>query len=582
MSDTTYIDYVQPAVSAEWLNEINDHVWHDTPVQGIILHAADKIGFVQSGTGAVATNVQEKLRESVSVKDFGAVGTGADESAAANAMIAAHNYLYVPPNFTLVCKNIQLFNNTKVVCDGTLKIPSGCSDFDRLLYASNKTGIEITAREIDGNYDGQVGNIGTHLIYADQCDDISIDVKYIHDHYVASGAATPSVDGVRNMSSGCIFVYDSDRAKVNVGLLDGWGREAIYLLNCRWSDVTLGHAQGKYLTEYSGVQVSGSYNTVNRASVDFAGASAVGFDTRRGTISNIIATNTRANSGVNFGHTGYPATETVASNIIVDGAYGYGISVLSSSQDLTIDNFSVSNAGEYGISFSDGVLRGKLANGIVSNSGRGNLNASVSQVQTSNIRSSDLDAKTLTVTTTSGIFSEGETVTTATGSAVVRRRLRNLNASEQILFFASITGTFSVAQVVTGGTSGATAYITRVDTPIQRNETGGGLYVDDVRYFPGTGNQIRFPDGTAIYVYIVPCVVTTAGTVQTFTQNFFLNTVWAEAPIVTASVGSVNSTNTFAITRLSATATTSAISILLNASVNQTYGVNVIAIGRWK
>ena len=34
MSDTTYVDYVAPAVSAEWLNEINDHVWHDTPVIG--------------------------------------------------------------------------------------------------------------------------------------------------------------------------------------------------------------------------------------------------------------------------------------------------------------------------------------------------------------------------------------------------------------------------------------------------------------------------------------------------------------------------------------------------------------------
>lgn len=29
MSDTTYIDYVTPAVNAEWLNEINDHVvWY--------------------------------------------------------------------------------------------------------------------------------------------------------------------------------------------------------------------------------------------------------------------------------------------------------------------------------------------------------------------------------------------------------------------------------------------------------------------------------------------------------------------------------------------------------------------------
>ena len=41
------------------------------------------VGFLQAGTGAVATNVQTKLRESVSVKDFGAVGDGVTDDTAA-------------------------------------------------------------------------------------------------------------------------------------------------------------------------------------------------------------------------------------------------------------------------------------------------------------------------------------------------------------------------------------------------------------------------------------------------------------------------------------------------------------------
>ena len=41
------------------------------------------VGFQQAGTGAVATTVQAKLRETVSVKDFGAVGNGVTDDTAA-------------------------------------------------------------------------------------------------------------------------------------------------------------------------------------------------------------------------------------------------------------------------------------------------------------------------------------------------------------------------------------------------------------------------------------------------------------------------------------------------------------------
>lgn len=41
------------------------------------------IGYIQSGAGAVAETVQTKLRESISVKDFGAVGNGSTNDAAA-------------------------------------------------------------------------------------------------------------------------------------------------------------------------------------------------------------------------------------------------------------------------------------------------------------------------------------------------------------------------------------------------------------------------------------------------------------------------------------------------------------------
>jgi len=59
------------------------------------------IGFLQSGTGATARTVQSKLRDVISIKDFGAVGDNSTDDttaiqAAINAAVAARKSLYIP------------------------------------------------------------------------------------------------------------------------------------------------------------------------------------------------------------------------------------------------------------------------------------------------------------------------------------------------------------------------------------------------------------------------------------------------------------------------------------------------------
>ena len=52
--------------------------------------SADSVGFIQDGVGTAERTVQDKLRDFVSVKDFGAVGDGvADDTAAIHAAIAS-------------------------------------------------------------------------------------------------------------------------------------------------------------------------------------------------------------------------------------------------------------------------------------------------------------------------------------------------------------------------------------------------------------------------------------------------------------------------------------------------------------
>lgn len=109
-----------------------------------------------AGAGAVATNVQAKLRETVSVKDFGAVGDGvADDTAAIQlALNSGASVINFPQGTYIIDGGLTLTApDTNLICTGaTIKLKNNASSKGMLLI----TGANCTVD--GGTWDGNKNN----------------------------------------------------------------------------------------------------------------------------------------------------------------------------------------------------------------------------------------------------------------------------------------------------------------------------------------------------------------------------------------------------------------------------------------
>jgi hypothetical protein len=107
--------------------------------------SASEIVYVPAGTGAVSTTVQNKLRESVSAKDFGAVGNGVtDDTAAIQAALNTGNTVYLSAGTYLITAGLFILTNGQnIYGDGPSQsniLVSG-SGYDAITISSSYSGV---------------------------------------------------------------------------------------------------------------------------------------------------------------------------------------------------------------------------------------------------------------------------------------------------------------------------------------------------------------------------------------------------------------------------------------------------------
>jgi hypothetical protein len=233
---------------------------------GLIISSAD-VSFLQAGSGAVVRTAQSKMRDVVSVKDFGAVGDGvADDTVAIQAAISASygKEVFIPKGTYRLTSGLTVTDGIGLRGEGfasVLKVDSAASPRFLPLVVQNLvtpvSGFYMRDMAIDGSLKGQ---LESGLVQINNA------VGFVVDHVRLFNGGTPAeaspsgVNGI-SVSAGALGNVGS-RGSITNCLIEACTKAGI-----NWTtEATDGYIAGNIVRNCTGngttpgIQINGGYN----------------------------------------------------------------------------------------------------------------------------------------------------------------------------------------------------------------------------------------------------------------------------------------------------------------------------------
>lgn len=133
---------------------------------------ASNVQYDPAGTGAVSTTVQAKLRQTISSKDFGAVGDGTtDDTAALQAALNAlpqYGELIINPGTYIISSTLTVGTDNVIIRGQAVIKAKANISFSPLMNAASRTGLIIKDLDLDANQANRIS--GQAIAYS--CMDI--------------------------------------------------------------------------------------------------------------------------------------------------------------------------------------------------------------------------------------------------------------------------------------------------------------------------------------------------------------------------------------------------------------------------